>query len=157
MATDEFVLTPAGKKKIEEELYQLKTIEMPELAERIRQARDLGDLSENFDYQDAKRQQGFVAGKIADLQTILDRSRIVEESGAGAENVGMGTTVKVRDLDYGDEFAYTIVGAYEADPANDKISSLSPVGKALMGAKVGDKVQVDTPGGKSTLEIVSLS
>lgn len=157
MAVDELVLTPAGKKKIEDELSQLRNVEMPELAERIRQARDLGDLSENFDYQDAKRQQGFVAGKIADLQAILDRAKVVDEAGPGAEVVGMGTTVSVRDLEYGDEFSYTLVGAYEADPANDKISTLSPVGKALMGAKVGDKVQVDTPGGKSTLEIVALS
>lgn len=154
---DDIVLTPSSKKKIEDELERLRMEEMPALAERIRQARALGDLSENFDYQDAKRQQGFVAGRIADLQAMLERSRVVEETGPGADEAGMGSTVTVRDLDYGDEFSYTLVGAFEADPANDKISVLSPVGKALMGVKVSDKVEVDTPGGKATYEIVSIS
>ena len=79
MASEDIVLTPGGKKKIEDELVRLRQSDMPALSERIRQARALGDLSENFDYQDAKRQQGFVAGKIADLQAMLDRARIVEE------------------------------------------------------------------------------
>ena len=154
---EDIVLTPSGKKKIEEELARLRTEEMPALAERIRQARALGDLSENFDYQDAKRHQGFVAGKIADLQATLDRARLVDEVAPGTETVGMGSTVTVRDADYGDEVAYTIVGAYEADPANDKISAASPVGKALMNHKVGETVQVDTPAGKSTFEIIAVS
>jgi transcription elongation factor GreA len=153
---DDIVLTPAGKKKVEDELEQLRTVEMPALAERIRQARSLGDLSENFDYQDAKRQQGFVAGKIADLQAILDRANLVEETGPGSEVVGMGSTVSLRDLDYGDEFSYTLVGAYEADPQNGKISVSSPVGKALMGNKVGTNIEVTTPGGKSTFEILAI-
>src|SRR5919199_335284 len=101
---EDIVLTPSGKKKIEEELAHLRSVEMPALAERIRQARALGDLSENFDYQDAKRQQGFVAGRMAHLQALLDRARVVEEAGPGSEVVGMGSTVTVRDLDYGDEF-----------------------------------------------------
>lgn len=155
--SDEFVLTLSGKQKIERELEQLRSVEMPALAERIRQARDLGDLSENFDYQDAKRQQGFLAGRISDLQAILDRSTIVEEAGPGSDTVGMGSTVTVRDNDFGDEFSYTIVGANEADPLNDKISPLSPVGKALMGKKVGEQIQVDTPGGKSTFEILAIA
>src|SRR6478672_8241804 len=96
---EDIVLTPSGKKKLEEELEHLKSVEMPALAERIRQARSLGDLSENFDYQDAKRQQGFVAGKIADLQAILDRARLMEETGPGAEVVGMGSKVSLRDVD----------------------------------------------------------
>ena len=154
---EDIVLTPGGKKKIEEELVRLRNEEMPALSERIRQARALGDLSENFDYQDAKRQQGFVAGKIADLQAVLDRARIEEEVGPGSEVVGMGSTVTVRDLDFGDEFSYTLVGVYEADPANDKISTISPVGKALMNRKVGDRVEIDTPAGKTAYEIVAVS
>jgi transcription elongation factor GreA len=154
---DDLVMTPSGKKKVEEELAHLKSVEMPALAERIRQARELGDLSENFDYQDAKRQQGFVAGKIADLQNLLERARLVEEAGPGADTVGMGSTVTVRDLDFGDEFSYTLVGAYEADPSNDRISSSSPVGKALMGRKVGETVQVDIPAGKATYEVIAIA
>jgi len=153
---DDIVLTPSGRKRVEEELTRLKSDEMIALAERIRQARDLGDLSENFDYQDAKRQQGFVAGKIADLQALLDRAQIVEESGPGAVEVGMGSVVTVRDLDFNDEATYTLVGSFEADPLNDKVSVSSPVGKALMGAKVGDTVEVNTPGGKSRMELVAL-
>lgn len=154
---EEIVLTPAGKIKIELELEQLRSVEMPALAERIRDARDLGDLSENFDYQDSKRQQGFIAGRIADLQAMLERARIVEESGPGSDTVGMGSTVRIRDTEFDDEFTYKLVGSYEADPANDKISSASPVGAALMGKRVGEKVNVTTPGGTMTLEILSLA
>ena len=154
---DDLVLTPSGKKKVEDELYQLKSVEMPLLSERIRQARALGDLSENFDYQDAKRQQGFVAGKISDLQAILDRSKLVDGAPPGSETVGMGSTVTVRDEAYDEEYSYTLVGAYEADPANDKISAASPVGKALMGAKVGDVVTVTAPGGTSSLTIMAIA
>jgi transcription elongation factor GreA len=154
---DEIVLTLSGKKKIEEELERLRGEEMPALAERIRQARDLGDLSENFDYQDAKRQQAFLNGRIADLSAMLDRAKIVEEAGPGSEVVGMGSVVTVKDLDFGDEFSYTIVGANEADPLNDKISPLSPVGKALMGKKAGEQIDVETPGGKATYEIVAIA
>ncbi len=153
---DDIVLTASGKKKVEDELAQLRSVEMPALAERIRQARALGDLSENFDYQDAKRQQGFVAGKIADLQAILDRAQIVDEGAAGEGVIALGSSVTVRDLDYEDETTYALVGAYEADPMNNRISVLSPVGKALIGHLVGDKIQIDTPGGKSTLEIIAV-
>lgn len=154
---EEYVLTPSGKQKIEEELERLRSVEMPALAERIRQARALGDLSENFDYQDAKRQQGFAAGKIADLNAILERARVVEEVGPNSDTVGLGVTVTLKDLDYDDEFAVTIVGAYEADPSNDKISSASPMGKALMGCRVGDSVEVDAAGGKTRYEILGIS
>lgn len=154
--SEEIVLTPSGKQKIEAELERLRSVDMPALAERIREARALGDLSENFDYQDAKRQQGFIGGRIADLQAMLERARIVEESGPGSDVVGMGSTVTIRDLDYDDEFVYTLVGSYEADPANDRISVSSPIGAALMGKQVGAQVEVNTPGGKTTLEILSI-
>lgn len=153
---EEIVLTQAGKKKIEDELEQLRSVEMPALAERIREARALGDLSENFDYQDAKRQQGFIGGRIADLQAMLERARIVEESGPGSELVGMGSTVTVRDTEFDEELTYILVGSYEADPVNDKISTASPVGAALMGKRVGEKVSVATPGGTMLLEILSI-
>lgn len=153
---EDLVLTPSGKKKIEVELERLRSVEMPALSDRIRDARALGDLSENFDYQDSKRQQGFIAGRIADLQAVLDRARIVDEAEVGSGIAGMGSNVKLRDLDFDDEFSYNLVGAYEADPTNGKISSLSPIGSALMGKRVGDKVSVATPGGKANYEIVSI-
>ena len=153
---EEIILTPSGKQKIEEELQQLRSVEMPALSERIRQARALGDLSENFDYQDSKRQQGFIAGRIADLTAILERARIVEET-VGGDNVGLGSTVALRDLDYDDEITYTLVDPVSADPANDRISISSPVGKALMGAKVGDNIEVDIPSGKARYEVLGIS
>ena len=153
---EDIVLTVSGKKKIEDELEQLRSFEMPALAIRIREARDLGDLSENFDYQDAKRQQGFIAGRISDLNAMLDRAQIVEAI-VGGDTVGMGSTVNLRDLDFDDELTYTIVDPISADPTNDKISISSPVGQALLGKKVGDTVEVNTPGGKSRLEILSLA
>lgn len=154
--SEEIVLTPSGKKKIEDELEQLRSVDMPALAVRIREARDLGDLSENFDYQDAKRQQGFIGGRIADLQAMLERAHIVEEAAPGSGIVGMGSKVHVRDSEYDDEFSYRLVGSYEADPANDLISVASPVGSALMGKKVGESVTVATPGGKMTLKILGI-
>lgn len=153
---EEIILTPSGKKKIEDELEQLRSVEMPALADRIREARALGDLSENFDYQDAKRQQGMIGGRIADLSAMLERARIVEEAEPGSEVVGMGSTVTLRDVDYGDQFDYVLVGAYEADPQNGKISTASPIGKSLMGQAVGTVVTVDTPGGKAQFEIVAV-
>jgi transcription elongation factor GreA len=154
--SEEIVLTPSGKKKIEDELQQLRSVDMPALAVRIREARDLGDLSENFDYQDAKRQQGFIGGRIADLQAMLERARIVEESVPGSGIVGMGSKVSVRDTEYDDEVTYTLVGSYEADPLKDLISVASPVGAALLGKKVGESVTVTTPGGTTTLEILAV-
>ena len=156
MMADDIILTPAGKRKLDEELLHLKSVEMPALSERIREARALGDLSENFDYQDAKRQQGFIAGRISDLNAMLDRAQIVEAI-VGGDTVGMGSTVNLRDLDFDDELTYTIVDPISADPTNDKISISSPVGQALLGKKVGDTVEVNTPGGKSRLEILTLA
>jgi transcription elongation factor GreA len=153
---EDIVLTPSGKSKVEAELARLRSVEMPALSERIRQARALGDLSENFDYQDAKRQQGFIAGRIKDLEMALDRARIVPEAASGTGVIGMGSTVTVREPGYDDDIRYTLVGVFEADPANDRISASSPVGKALMGRKVGDMIQVVTPGGKTNFEVVAI-
>ncbi|MEI6431020.1 MAG: transcription elongation factor GreA [bacterium] len=153
---EDIVLTIGGKRKVEEELSHLKNVEMPALSDRIREARSLGDLSENFDYQDAKRQQGMVAGKIANLQAILDRAKIVEEAESGSDTVGMGSTVRLLDLDYGDEMEYKIVGVTEADPLNGTLSASSPVGSRLMGKKAGDKVSVDTPDGATNFEIIAV-
>lgn len=154
--SDEIILTPAGKRKLEEELDQLRSVEMPALSERIRQARELGDLSENFDYQDAKRQQGFVGGRIKDIEVMLSRAKIVESTG-GADVVGMGSIVRVMDLEYDEEATYTLVGASESDPANNRLSVSSPIGKSLMGKKAGAKVRVETPGGTTDFEILEVS
>jgi len=154
---EDIVLSPNGKKKIEDDLARLRNEDLPALAERIRQARDLGDLSENFDYQDAKRQQGFVSGKIADLQAILERSRIVECVAPGSPEIGMGSSVTVRDLDHDDEFKVRIVGSYEEDPDNDLISASSPMGKALLGHVEGDQVEFTAAGGRIRYSVVAVA
>ena len=151
---EDIVLTTSGRKKVEEELDHLKNVEMPALSERIREARSLGDLSENFDYQDAKRQQGMVAGKIANLQAILDSARIVEEVALGSGIAGMGSTVRLLDVDYGDEMEYKLVSVTDADPLKGTLSASSPVGSKLIGKKAGDTFEVDAPGGKTRFEIL---
>lgn len=146
------VLTPAKYAELQSELEQLIANERPAIAERIRQARALGDLSENFDYQDAKRQQGFLEGKIADIKNMLEKAH-VQEYVSGGDTVTLGSTVVVWDTDFEEEITYTIVGALEADPAKDRISNTSPIGQALLGKVVGNSVKVQTPGGVQNYEV----
>ncbi len=149
------VLTPAKKSELEAELEELVTAGRSAIAERIRQARALGDLSENFDYQDAKRQQGFLEGKIMNLKSMLERAHVTEYV-TGGDEVALGSTVAVFDAAFDEEIEYTIVGVLEADPTQDKISNTSPIGQSLLGKKVGDTVNVQTPGGVQTYEVRSI-
>ncbi len=149
------VLTPAKKSELEAELEELVTAGRSAIAERIRQARALGDLSENFDYQDAKRQQGFLEGKIMNLKSMLERAHVTEYV-TGGDEVALGSTVTVFDAAFDEEIEYTIVGVLEADPTQDKISNTSPIGQSLLGKKVGDTVNVQTPGGVQTYEVRSI-
>ena len=155
MQDDEFVLSPAKYKELEADLERLTTTERREIAERIRQARALGDLSENFDYHDAKRQQGFLEGKITGLKNMLERAKISDYAGGG-DTVALGSCVKVHDTEYDEDLEYTIVGVMEADATAGKISNTSPVGKALLGHKVGDRIEVQTPAGTAVYEIVEV-
>ncbi|MGO8672393.1 MAG: transcription elongation factor GreA [Capsulimonadaceae bacterium] len=158
MQDDEIILTPAKYKELEAELERLTTVERSAIAERIRTARSLGDLSENFDYHDAKRQQGFLEGKIINLKQTLERARIADYSAAsGGSTVTIGSRVKVYDEEYDEDIEYMIVGVVEADAANNRISNTSPVGKAFLGHKVGDSVEVSTPAGKAVYKIVEVS
>jgi transcription elongation factor GreA len=156
MQDDEIILTPAKYKELAAELERLTTVERSAIAERIRQARSLGDLSENFDYHDAKRQQGFLEGKIANLKATLERGRVTDYV-SGGDIVALGSRVKVHDEEYDEDIDYTIVGVVEADAAKNLISNTSPVGKALLGHKVGDKVEVATPAGIAVYEIVEIN
>ena len=154
MQDDEIVLSPAKYKELEEELEQLSTVGRREIRERLEIARSLGDLSENFDYHDAKRQQGFLDGKINNIKQMLDRAKIADYI-AGGEIVMLGSKVTVRDED-GDDTEYTIVGVMEADAMQDRISNTSPMAKSLMGRTIGDKVEVLAPGGLIRFEIISV-
>jgi transcription elongation factor GreA len=151
----QIVLTPQKYKELQEELERLISVERPAIAQRIRVARELGDLSENFDYQDAKRQQGFLEGRINNVRALIDQGH-VEEYQTGGDTVGFGSKVKLYDIAYEEELEYTIVGVVEADPAKGLISTISPLGKALIGQKVGAVVEVATPAGADKYRIDSI-
>lgn len=156
MQQDDLILTESSKKRIEEELNQLRTVKRAEVTEAIRRARSYGDLSENFEYHAARQSQAILNGKIAELEALLERARIVDDAAAGGDTVGLGSIVKVRDLETEDEWEYTIVDATSADPLNDRISYSSPVGQALLKKQLGDVVEVAIPAGKARYEIVEI-
>lgn len=147
------MLTLEGKRKMEEELKDLKTRQLPEVIVRIERAKELGDLSENAEYQEAKDTQGFIAAQISQLENLLKQAIIAEQS--SGDQVGMGSCFVVRDAT-GVEKEFFLVGFNEADPANGKISVESPLGKAFYTRKKGDQVEVDTPRGEMRFEILEI-
>jgi transcription elongation factor GreA len=153
---DELILTESSKRKLEAELTEMRTVKRPEITESIKRAREYGDLSENFEYQAAKQAQAILNGRIAEVEALLDRARVVEDGSAGGDTVGLGAIVMVRDLENEDEWEFTIVDASSADPVNDRISYSSPVGQALMNRKVGDTVEVHIPAGKAHYTVLAL-
>ncbi len=156
MAEKEVLLTAEGLARIEKELEHLKTVKRREVAARIKQALEFGDISENSEYDDAKNEQAFIEGRIAQLEKMLRNARVIEDRGEVGERVAIGTRVSLRDLDTGEEMEYTVVGSAEADPAALRISNESPVGKAILGKKKGDVVEVHAPGGLIRLQILDL-
>jgi transcription elongation factor GreA len=148
-------ISPAGLAALEAELNELETEGRREIAERIKTARDFGDLSENAEYHDAKNAQAHLETKILRLRQLRDNAVVVEPGGASGE-VALGAVVKVRDLDTGREAEHTIVSAAESDPASGRLSIDSPLGRALTGARVGDEVTFDAPRGQRRLEIVAI-
>lgn len=159
MAEKEVILTVEGLKKLEGELEHLKTVRRREVAERIKQALEFGDISENSEYDDAKNEQAFIEGKILTLEKMLRNAKVIdeEEKGKNGGLVVVGSKVKVKDLEDGEESEYIIVGSAEADPMAAKISNESPVGKALLGHKVGSTVEVKVPAGVVNYEIISIN
>jgi transcription elongation factor GreA len=157
MQTDkEIMLTASGLKKIEQELEQLRTVHRKRVADRIRDSKQFGEFSENSEYEDAKIEQAFVEGKIEELKRVLMHAHVIEVDEVLTDQVGVGTIVKVRDLETSDEWEYTIVGSIEANPSEDKISNESPVGEALMDRKIGDRVEVEIPAGVARYEVVGI-
>ena len=156
MTERQVILTPEGLRRIEDELRELQTVRRQEVAENIRQAKDLGDVAENPEYETAKTEQAFLEGRISDLKAMLSGAIVVDASDVPADQVGVGSAVMVRDLDSGEEWEFSLVGSYEADPVNDRISYESPIGEALMGRRVGDVVEASVPAGKVQYEIVGI-
>lgn len=148
------LLTHDGLQKLEEELEQLVNVRRREVAERIRQARDFGDIAENSEYTEAKNEQSLVEGRIMTLESMVRNAVLIEENGKRHDVVEVGAQVKVT-TDDGDE-SYSMVGAAEADPIAGRISNESPLGRALLGHKAGDEVQWESPMGTSRVKIVSV-
>ncbi len=157
MATTKiYKLTKERYNELEEELHYAKTVREGEVAEQIKEARSFGDLSENSEYDEAKNEQGKLYSRIAEIEDILAHAVIIED-GAGTDNVDSGCKVKIADAKSGKEFEYQIVGSQEANPKLGRISDESPLGKALIGAKVGDTVQYDAPMGTMYFEVKAIS
>ncbi len=148
-------LTADGAARLKEELERLKGPEREALAKRLRAAIQEGDLSENADYHKAKEDQGFLEGRIQELEYLLKNATIVEESQGPREKVDVGTHVTIQE-DGEEPETYMLVGAKEADPRNGRISNESPFGKALMGGRVGEVVVAETPGGQVRLKILKI-
>lgn len=146
MNNKEIVVTAAGLAALEAELEHLKTVKRKEVAEKIKVALGFGDLSENSEYDEAKNEQGFVESRIAELEAMLKRVRLLDDGDISADTVTIGCLVKVEDED-GEIEEYQITGSTEADPINGKLSDESPVGSALMGKRSGDTADVTLPNG----------
>lgn len=156
MEEREIMLTEEGYKKLDEELKQLKGPRKMEVAERIKVAREFGDLSENSEYDDAKNEQALLEARIIEIENTLRHAKIVDDDEISTRKVGVGTLVTVYDYEFEEEVSYGIVGATEVNMAENKISNESPVGKALMGRKKGEEFDVETPGGISKYKVLSI-
>ena len=157
MENKEFILTQEGYDNIEKELEYLKTEKRSEIAERIKVALGFGDLSENSEYDEAKNAQAQNEIKIADLENKLRYAKIINEDEIDTETVQVGNTVKIRDLEFNEDCEYTIVGSTEVDLSQNKISNVSPIGAALVGARKNQIIEVKIPDGVAKYKVLSIS
>jgi transcription elongation factor GreA len=153
---NEIVLTPDGYEKLKHEIEYLSGEKRREIAERIRIAREFGDISENAEYDDAKHEQALLEHKISTLQERLRHARVLDASEVSSDVVSIGTRVQLEDVDAGETIEYHIVGSAEADPAGNKLSNESPVGKAIIGHKKGETVEVAAPRGSLKFRILDI-
>ena len=153
---EQITVTEEGLKKLEEELNYLKTVKKQEVKDAIKTAKEFGDLSENSEYEAARTEQAQVEGRITELEQMLKHIRLVSADDVSHDRVSVGVTVRVKDVDKGTETDYMLVGSTEADPFANKISDTSPIGKAIIGAKTGDKVTVHLPKRDLTIIIESI-
>ena len=147
-------ITKQGLEKLKKELERLKTIKRREIAQSLQKAKELGDLSENAEYSEAKESQSFNEGRISELEEIIKGAATIKTSANQGDIVQIGSTVQVKNGNINRE--YTIVGSEEADPANGRISNKSPLGVAFLGKKTGDEVEIETPGGKMRYKILGI-
>ncbi len=151
------VLTKDGVAKLEAELENLKTVKRREVAEKIKVALSFGDLSENSEYDEAKNEQGIVESRIAEIEATLAHAQVIDSDDITTEKVGIGTVVKILDMDMDEEMEFQIVGTSEANIDKGQMSDESPIGAALIGRKIGEVVDVETPSGMIQFEILDIS
>ena len=151
------LLTDDGLRNLEQELEYLKTVKRKEIAEKIKVALSFGDLSENSEYDEAKNEQAITEARIADIESMLKNVKIIDKSELSTEVIHIGSNIKVNDVEFDEVCDYQIVGSNEADPANGRISDEAPVGKGLLGHKVGDRVEIETPAGTMVYEVLEIS
>jgi transcription elongation factor GreA len=152
----EVILTPEGYAKLKEEIEHLSTAKRREVAERIKHAREFGDIAENSEYDDAKNEQAMLEHRIALLEERLANARVIEADEIRSDIVGVGTRVRLKDMDANETIEYTIVGSAEANPAEHRLSNESPVGKAIIGRKKGEVVEVAAPRGALKFKIMDI-
>jgi transcription elongation factor GreA len=152
----EVLLTPEGYEKLKGEIEYLSTERRREVAERIKQAREFGDIAENSEYDDAKNEQAMLEHRIAQLEERLRSARVIEAEEISTDVVAIGTRVRLRDIDANETIEYFIVGSAEANPAEHKLSNESPVGKAIIGRKKGETVEVAAPRGSLKFKIMDI-
>jgi transcription elongation factor GreA len=150
------LVTPEGFEKLQAELNYLTDVRRREIADRIRQAREFGDISENSEYDDAKNEQYLLERRISELQRRVRNAKVVDNTGKDTDSVDLGTRVTLRALEDAKERTFQIVGANESDPQSGKLSHASPVGRAVLNRRVGEKVTVSTPRGSTEYEIVNV-
>ena len=153
---DEYVLPLNVIEQLKEELRELRTTGRNDIAEKIKEAKSFGDLSENSEYDEAKSDQAKLEARILEIEYTLNHATVLDESTLSTEKVYTGLSVRIYDKTYDEEVVYQLVGAPQADPMNNKVSDESPVGKELLGHKVGDVVTVETPMGNDVIEILEI-
>jgi len=149
-------ITKEGLERLKEELKHIKGVERPQNIRALKEARAHGDLNENAEYHAAKERQSFLDGKIAELESIIGQAEVIEIETGPADRVVFGRTVLLYNIDTDEEVSYQLVGPYESDPENGKISVTSPIGQALIGSEVGDEIKVRTPGGIQQFEVLEI-
>jgi transcription elongation factor GreA len=153
---EDIILTATSFRKLQQELEYLKTVKRAEISEALRRARSYGDLSENFEYHAARREQGILNGRIKEMEKTLEIARVVPDPEGGSDEIGLGTIVTLHDTALDEEWEITLTDRVHANPIEDRISIESPVGQALLGRKAGDEVEVETPGGTDVYRVLSI-
>ncbi len=150
------VLTRKGEEKLKAELNELRSVKRREIAEKIKVALSFGDLSENSEYDEAKNEQGIIESRIAEIEATLAHAQVIDDEDISTEKVGIGTTVKILDVEMDEEMEFKIIGTKEADINNGRMSDESPIGAAIMGKKVGDVVDVEAPVGIIKFKVLDI-